>query len=169
LLTFWVKDTAKTAVQIAIRGWEMLGYFLEGLIRNKEESDELEIIHKSLAGIESYRPGQGIFTKENLSSAGKKGAKKSRELGKGCTFLDSDELIAAGRKSALQRGHVLYSDCEKNRAYELSQCHHYRHQKGRNIGLPKVTEISKMLNKEFHGGMEIRSKDSVSALLSKLA
>lgn len=167
------KRTAESAVQMAIRGKRGRKWNLDGLICNQDELNTLCAMHRKNAAEENYQNGVGLagLTDLERSRIGVLGSGRARELGRGIVALSRTELSAAGKKGVLEsmksRGVVPWSDEEKEYAFSLSQLSEYKHQSGGCYrGKPKLKVITELVNRNFHAGREVRSRQTVSAILS---
>ncbi|MCH8945432.1 MAG: hypothetical protein IIA85_00730 [Nanoarchaeota archaeon] len=134
------EKVAEKAVGLSIRG-TVSGFGLEpylGLIEDKEELERLAQYHQVERGRKLYEQRKGIHG------------------------MSSEELSQAGRKSAISKGYVLYTDMEKRRILEL----HEEIGKGVHGKNPRIAQI---VNQEFHKGKEVRNASAMRIFIGRAA
>jgi hypothetical protein len=173
---------ARVSVSNALRGYEghleeILDHNYEGLLGN----DELDIIKQehniyggekggkaSLQKRRDNRIGIHGLSTEQLSENGKRGGKKCYQDNIGIHSLTKQEIIQNSRKGTAALGFVNWMHEEQNYLMSIASDGQYQHQKGRHKGKPDYIKITEELNKVFHEGESIRTKDGVRTTYVRL-
>lgn len=91
---------------------------------------------------------------------------KSYKLRVGVHGRNTEQMIEDGRKSAIARGQILWTDEEKEFAYALSQKSDY--QRGGLTLQNNNKKITQILNDVYHKGKEVRSVTAVGIELKRI-
>ncbi|HJX50305.1 hypothetical protein A3K73_00335 [Candidatus Pacearchaeota archaeon RBG_13_36_9] len=113
-------------------------------------------------GKKAYREKTGIhgLSDEDRSAFSRDGGKETKKRETGLFGMTSEERKEASRKANLSLGHILWSDEERDFAYQLSQNPEY-HRGRRTETRRDNIKITQEVNRVFHKGNPIRTRVAI--------